>query len=84
MEPQLPLLMAAGALTYAPDHQYGTLPVDHGVKLPRDLEGRRLRATSPQYTEIKGEPSADLVGPQQIYCVLIPNTWFPVPEAHKI
>lgn len=32
----------------------------------------------------KGEPRGDLVEPQQIYYVLIPNTWFPVPEAHKI
>lgn len=45
MEPQLPLLMTAGALTYAPDHRYGTLPLDHGVKLPRDLAGGRIQAT---------------------------------------
>lgn len=83
MEPQLPFLMATGALTYAPDHQNGTLPVDHAVKLPRELEGGRLQATFPSRQK-KGEPRSDLVGPQHICCVLIPSTTFPVPEAHKI
>lgn len=80
MEPQLPLLMAAGALTYAPDHQNGTLPVDHAVKLPKGLEGGRLQATFSS----RGEARGDLVGPQQICSVLILKTRLPVPEAHKI
>lgn len=83
MEPQLPLLMAAGALTYAPDHQNGTLPTDHAVKLPRDFEVGDCRRLSP-VDRNKGEPRGDLVAPQQICCILIPNTTFPVPEAHKI
>lgn len=58
MEPQLPPLMALGTLTYAPDHQYGTVPADHGVKLPRDLGGERLKAAFPQQEELKVNPEA--------------------------
>lgn len=50
MEPQLPLLMAAGALKCAigpPEWNSA------GVEWPRDSEGGRLQATFPQETKIK-------------------------------
>lgn len=59
MEPQLLLFTAAGCLTYASDHRYGTLPVDHGTKLPETWEAEDCGHLAP-VDRNEGESRGDL------------------------